>query len=143
VQRLSSELRPGLLDDLGLVAALEWLASDFQQRSGVECVVALDEEIELDAARSTALFRICQESLTNVARHARATRVRISLHASNSNAVLSIVDNGKGAAAEEIAHRGSFGIIGMTERARALGGHVTIDGAPGEGTRVKVTLPLG
>jgi signal transduction histidine kinase len=143
VQRLSSELRPGLLDDLGLVAALEWLASDFQRRNGVECIVSLDEELEFDAARSTALFRICQESLTNVSRHANATSVRISLHASNSNVVLSVVDNGKGIAADETAHRGSFGIIGMTERARALGGHVAIDGVPGEGTRVEVTLPLG
>jgi signal transduction histidine kinase len=143
VQRLSSQLRPGLLDDLGLVAALEWLAAEFQRRSEVECLVSLDEEIELDAARSTALFRICQESLTNVSRHARATSVRISLHASNSNVVLSVVDNGKGISADETAHRGSFGIIGMTERARALGGHVAIDGAPGEGTRVEVTLPLG
>jgi signal transduction histidine kinase len=143
VQRLSSELRPGLLDDLGLVAALEWLASDFQRRTGVECIVSLDEEIELDAGRSTALFRICQESLTNVSRHANATSVRISLHASNSNVVLSVVDNGKGIAADETSHRGSFGIIGMTERARALGGRVDFDGVPGEGTRVEVTLPLG
>ncbi|MFC2008949.1 ATP-binding protein [Chloroflexota bacterium] len=142
VQRMSSQLRPGLLDDLGLVAALEWLTRDFRERSGMSCVLDVDEDLELGSRRSTALFRICQESLTNAARHSGATLVTVTLLSEAGRAVLSIRDNGKGVTPEASAHPHSFGLIGMRERARAIGGELEIVGKPGTGTNVEVTLPL-
>jgi len=142
VQRMSSQLRPGVLDDLGLAAALEWLARDFQQRSGIQCSLQVDETIHSDGHHATVLFRICQESLTNVARHSHASAVSVNLSRRGASAVLSVADNGRGITAEEMEHPRSFGVIGMRERARALGGSVILRGAPGEGTRVEVELPL-
>ena len=141
VQRISSELRPGLLDDLGLVAALEWLMRDYRDRSGMKCVLDVDEHLTLDTQRSTALFRICQESLTNAARHSGATTVTVTLLGADGNVVLSIQDNGTGVTPQESAHPHSFGLIGMRERARAMGGELQIVGTPGKGTCVEVTLP--
>lgn len=142
VQRMSSQLRPGILDDLGLVAALEWLARDFQQRSGIGCVTEVDGTLEVSGPRATVLFRICQESLTNVARHSRATEVTISLGRRDSDIVLVVADNGRGITSEETENPRSYGVMGMRERARALGGLVTVRGAPGRGTMVEATLPL-
>jgi signal transduction histidine kinase len=142
VQRMSSQLRPGVLDDLGLAAALEWLARDFQQRSGVQCALRIDESIHCEGHHATVLFRICQESLTNVARHAHATSVDVSLTRRGLTAVLTVSDNGRGITSGEMEHPRSFGVIGMRERARALGGSVALRGAPGEGTTVEVKLPL-
>jgi len=141
VQRISSELRPGLLDDLGLVAALEWLARDFRERSGILCVLDVDENLELSGHLATALFRICQESLTNAARHSGATLVTVTLLADEGGIVLSVRDNGKGVTADESTHPHAFGLIGMKERARALGGELEIVGSPGDGTSVELTLP--
>ena len=141
VQRISSELRPGLLDDLGLVAALEWLARDFRDRSGIECLLDVDDNLVLDSRKSTALFRICQESLTNAVRHSGATLVTVTLLAEDGRVVLSIRDNGSGVTEEELAHPHSFGLMGMRERARGMGGEVQIVGQPGKGTSVEVTLP--
>ena len=142
VQRISSELRPGILDDLGLSSAIEWFTTGFQERSGIVCVVELDEELELSDNQSTVLFRICQESLTNAARHSEATRITVSLHKVGSSAVLTISDNGKGITENEMGRSDSLGIIGMRERARALGGHIQMRGAPAKGTTVEVSLPL-
>ncbi len=143
VQRMSSQLRPGVLDDLGLVAALEWLARDFQQRSGIRCDAVVDDTLEIGGHHATVLFRICQESLTNVARHSEATLVNVVLKRSGDSVTLTVTDNGKGITIEEIENPRSFGVIGMRERARALGGTVTIASAPGMGATVAVVLPLG
>jgi len=141
-QRISSELRPGLLDDLGLVAGLEWLVREFQDRSGIGCRLDVDAEVSLNGAVSTALFRICQESLTNTARHSGADRVTVSLLVDSGRAFLSIQDNGCGVSDEQLAHSHSFGLIGMRERARAIGGDVRITGEQGRGTCVEVSVPV-
>jgi len=142
VQRMSSQLRPGILDDLGLVAALDWLARDFQQRSGIPCSAEVDPALEVGSHRATVLFRICQESLTNVSRHSHADRVTIMLGRKDGEVELRISDNGRGITREEMDDPHSYGVMGMRERARALGGKVTISGAPGEGTTVSAILPL-
>lgn len=142
VRRLSSRLRPQLLDDLGLSAAIEWQAREFQQHSGVTCEVASDpEDIVLDEASSTALFRICQETLTNVARHASASRVDIALTKGRRSVELAIADNGHGLDAAEPKDPRARGLLGIRERVRALGGVVAITSRPGQGTTVTVSLP--
>lgn len=142
VQRMSSQLRPGILDDLGLVPALEWLARDFQERSGLICRLDVDEELSFDERYSTALFRICQESLTNVARHSHATMVSIRLRREDSSVVLTVTDNGRGIPKAQLDDPHSFGVIGMRERARALGGEAYFESVPGGGTVVRVVLPF-
>jgi signal transduction histidine kinase len=143
VQKLSGELRPGILDDLGLAAAIEWQAEEFQNRTGIECEVSLSpEETVLDKDQSTTMFRIFQETLTNVIRHARATKVEVWLEERNGSIVLEITDNGRGISEAEINNPRSFGLIGMRERVKFIEGEVSIVGSPGNGTRIKVTLPL-
>jgi PAS domain S-box-containing protein len=141
VRRIGTELRPGILDDMGLVAALEWAGEDFQKRTGTKCEISLpDVDIPLDPERATALFRIFQETLTNVARHAEATQVRARLAKENGNLVLEVRDNGKGASEEDLA-RSSLGILGMRERVLLLGGTFTISSTLGIGTTVRVLIP--
>ena len=143
VQKLSGELRPGMLDDLGLAAAIEWQAEEFQQRTGITCEVSLrSEETVLNRDQSTTMFRIFQETLTNVIRHARATKVEVRLDEQNGKIVLEVRDNGRGITQAEISDPKSFGLIGMRERVEFLDGEVAILGSPGKGTRIKVTLPL-
>lgn len=142
VRRLASELRPLVLDDLGLVAGLEWLVQDFSTRHGIE--VALNMDIGDAAppdAQASALFRILQESLTNVARHAGASRVQVALTHADGRLVLSVEDNGQGFA-DGAGKRGSFGLIGIRERAIMLGGQASVSSRPGEGTQVEVSIPL-
>ncbi len=141
VRRLASELRPLVLDDLGLVAGLEWLVQDFSKRHGIE--VALDMDIGDAAppdAQASALFRILQESLTNVARHAQASRARVALTHAAGRLVLSVQDNGQGLAGGA-GKAGSFGLIGIRERAIMLGGQASVSSRPGEGTRIEVSIP--
>jgi signal transduction histidine kinase len=143
VQRISSELRPGLLDDLGLSAAIEWQADEFENRTGIKCNVEVDpEEIVLDRDRSTTIFRIFQESLTNIARHANATMVNVSLKEESYTVGLKVSDNGKGITKEKISDPTSFGLIGMRERVHSFGGYLSITGTPKKGTTVKVRIPL-
>lgn len=143
VRRISSELRPKLLDDLGLTAAMEWQASEFISRSGIECDIDSEpEDIILDQARSTAFFRIFQETLTNIARHAQATRVEVSLKQRADQVAMTVHDNGKGITTDQSASAKSLGIMGMRERAHSLGGELTITGAPDQGTTIEVTIPL-
>jgi signal transduction histidine kinase len=143
VQKLSGELRPGILDDLGLAAAIEWQAEEFQNRTGIECEVSLShEESVLNRDQSTTMFRIFQETLTNVIRHARATKVEVWLEERNGSIVLEVADNGRGITAAEISDARSFGLIGMRERVKFIDGEVSIVGSPGKGTRITVTLPL-
>ena len=144
VQRISSELRPGLLDNLGLSAAMEWQTGQFQDRTGISCdIICEPNVIVLDQTRSTALFRIFQETLTNIIRHADATRVEIVLREKDGSVELTVTDNGKGITEQEIADPKSFGLMGIKERVYSLGGIVTISGSKEKGTTVQVSVPAG
>ncbi|HWN93584.1 MAG TPA: PAS domain S-box protein, partial [Methylomirabilota bacterium] len=143
VRRLSTELRPAILDSLGLIPAIEWLAQEFQKRTGVQCdFVTPDDDLNVDHERTTALFRICQEALTNVARYAEATSVHIELDSHEQEITLRISDNGRGITDAEQKATKSFGLLGMRERARLLGGTFTIKGDPDEGTTLTVRIPM-
>jgi two-component system sensor kinase len=142
VRRIAADLRPVMLDDLGLIPAIEWLSNDFTSRYGID----VERDIETGDARfspagGTALFRIVQEALTNVVRHADATTVRLSLRAANGSFVLRIADNGQGAHPSAGAPAKSFGLLGVRERAHMLGGTVDIHTARGEGFVLTVTVP--
>ena len=142
VRRIITQLRPQLLDDLGLTAAIEWQAEEFQHRTGIGCSLnIIPEEITLDAARSTAIFRIFQETLTNIARHSGATAVTVQLRLNDAGVTLSVHDNGKGISEQQIHNSRSFGLLGMRERAHYWGGSVTIKGGLRLGTTVSVFLP--
>jgi PAS domain S-box-containing protein len=143
VKKICIELRPGVLDDLGLTAAIEWQTQEFQNRSGITCDLFFDpEDIILDTDRSTAIFRIFQETLTNVARHADATTISVRLEKRNSHLIMEVKDNGKGIGEDEISHSESFGLIGMRERALFLGGEFQICGSKERGTAVTVSIPI-
>jgi PAS domain S-box-containing protein len=143
LRRIASELRPRTLDVLGLTAALEWQAEEFESRTGIRCVVDLPQELlNLDSQRSTAIFRIFQESLTNVARHAQATRVEARLERQQDQLVFQVRDNGRGFDAEQTKARGSLGLIGMQERALLLNGELKIEGVLGSGTTMTLRIPL-
>jgi signal transduction histidine kinase len=142
VRKIATGLRPEMLDDMGLVAAIGWQAKDFQKRTGIRCRVKLPPETtKLDIDVATTAFRIFQEILTNVARHSRATRVDIDLGVSDAQVTLDVHDNGVGIAESDLNGRKSLGLLGMHERALLFGGEVNITGAPGHGTRVAVTIP--
>ena len=144
VRRISAELRPGVLDHLGLAAALEWQANEFQNRTGIRCDVDsnVGEQL-LEQGLSTTLFRIFQETLTNVIRHAGATRVNVLLRLGPRQISLEVIDNGRGIVPAEISNPTSMGLLGMRERAALLGGRFRISRLPaGKGTRVRVTIPL-
>jgi len=139
----ASNLRPAVLDDLGLVAALEWEARQFSERTGVRCAFRGSlEEPDVDQIGSTALFRICQEMLTNVALHAKATRAEIALKHSDGKLVLEVKDDGVGISGEQASSSSSLGIIGMRERVSMLGGELSISRRRGRGTKVSATVPL-
>jgi PAS domain S-box-containing protein len=143
VRKLCTELRPGVLDDLGLTAAIEWQIREYEKRTGIRCSTNVETgDLGVDAERSTALFRIFQELLTNVARHARASRVEVGLKRAGSEILLEVRDNGRGIKENEKAGTKSLGIVGMRERALVLGGQVEISGEPGKGTMVRVRVPL-
>jgi PAS domain S-box-containing protein len=142
VRRISTELRPGILDDLGLVAAVEWAAEEFQERTGIVCSLEVQPDSSaIDPECATALFRIFQETLTNVARHAKATRVDVRLAEENGDITLDVRDNGSGASEKQLLSGKSLGIAGMRERALLLGGAFEASGAPGKGTTVRVRIP--
>ena len=145
VRKISTELRPGILDDLGLVAAIEWQASDFQARTGIQCVVCsrVNDDLPVDERHSSAVFRIFQEILTNVARHAHATQVDVNLREAEGQLFLQVRDNGRGVTEKESVSLKSLGILGMRERALLLGGEFAIVGRPSMGTEVNVKIPLG
>ena len=143
VRRISTELRPGMLDDLGLAASIEWQARDFEKRTGIMCVVHVPaEDLPLPRAQSVALFRIFQEALTNVARHAGAQLIEVNLEATPETLTLQVQDDGRGIQVQEIAGLHSLGLLGMRERAKRLGGAFDIQGVPGEGTIVTVSIPV-
>lgn len=139
-RRIATELRPGILD-LGIVAAIEWQAAEFERRMDISCqVTCAYKEIPLDNKISIALFRIFQEALTNIAKHAGATRVEIELEANADNVMLQVHDNGCGIAGEDLAKPQAFGILGMQERARNLGGEASVRRTR-SGTAVTLRLP--
>lgn len=145
VRRISTELRPGVLDHLGLLAALEWQANDFQNRTGIRCEVRnnLNPEFSLDPQVSTSMFRIFQETLTNIIRHAGATLVQVSLRKTRGSIILKIRDNGRGITDAEISNTKSMGLLGMRERAALMGGTFRIERSRrGAGTEVTVAVPL-
>jgi len=142
VRRISTELRPGILDDLGLVAAIEWAGEDFEARTGTKCRLHLPhEDIHADPEQATAIFRIFQETLTNVARHAGASVVEVSFAKQGDGLMLEVHDNGNGIPEEKLKAGTSLGLLGMRERAMILGGEVNIRGIPGGGTTVTVRIP--
>lgn len=142
VRNVASNLRPTALD-LGLSSAIEWLSCEFTRHTAIPCVFHLEDEgIDLDETRSVVLFRIAQESLTNVTRYAGATRVDVTLHRCDNELRLEVRDNGCGFDPETASLRKSFGLLGMRERALVLGGRVGITSAAGQGTVVAVSIPL-
>ena len=143
VKRVALELRPGILDDLGLAAAIEWQGQDFEKRTEILFQFkASGAKLPLSRDRSTALFRIFQEALTNVARHAKATKVTVLLNQSLRKVRLEIEDNGKGIEDKDVSSPTALGLIGIKERIRALGGKVKITGVQGKSTTVAVTIPV-
>jgi len=143
VRKISSELRPQVLDDVGLLGTLKWQAREFQARAGIRCKVDLPkDDVLLDPERSTAVFRIFQEVMTNVVRHARATKVDIKLRVDSDQLILSIGDNGCGISQADLRSPRSLGLVGIRERAFLLGGKAEIAGTQGKGTCVTLSLPL-
>jgi signal transduction histidine kinase len=141
VRRISAELRPSVLDDLGLAAALRLQTKQFQDRTGIvtECD-CFEENLGLNQQLSTALFRVFEEALTNVMRHAGATKVEIRLKRNKGDLVLTIRDNGRGITEAEMLYPSSLGLLGMRERVNLIGGELNITGTEGEGTMVTVRL---
>jgi signal transduction histidine kinase len=143
VKSIASELRPSVLDDLGLVEAVEWQVNEFQARTGIACRFESSlESVDLSREQSTAVFRILQEALTNILRHAEATGVDITMDQRDGSFVLTIKDNGKGITQNQKSTRYSLGIWSMQERAHFAGGTTEITGAESEGTAVVVQIPL-
>ncbi|WP_227494249.1 PAS domain-containing sensor histidine kinase [Ramlibacter pallidus] len=142
-RRIAADLRPLVLDDLGLVPAIEWVVQNFTQRTGVPCELLVDEALELDEPYATGVFRIVQESLTNVAKHAQATEVVVELHPRGEILLLRVQDNGVGFRTSDPRKPQSLGLVGLRERAHLLRGEVRIDSSPGTGTRVEARIPIG
>lgn len=145
VRRIITDLRPSVLDQLGVWAALEWYVGQIAERTGLDCRCDIDDALHgmlIDSERSTMLFRIVQEALTNVVRHADATRVTVRAAYHEGCVIIDIEDNGKGIEAERLLERDSWGILGMHERSHRFGGLVRINGKAGQGTVVTLRLPL-
>jgi len=143
VRRIATELRPEVLDDLGLKEALEWESEMFQKRTGITCgFTSTAEELPLDDEKATAVYRIYQEALTNAARHSHATRITTEFICANGTISLRIEDNGQGITEQEARGKNSLGLVGMKERALLLGGSLGINGTPGKGTTITLTIPL-
>jgi len=143
VRKIATDLRPGILDELGVAAAIKWAAKDFQKRTGIRCDVAGQGADRIsDPVLSTAIFRIVQEALTNVSRYAAASQVKVSLEKKGDTLVVEVKDNGIGIMEGKIFDPKSLGLIGIRERVLLLGGEAVISGKPGEGTLVRVILPM-
>jgi signal transduction histidine kinase len=143
VRRISSDLRPVLLDDLGLAAAIEWHLAEFGKRSGIKTdFFALESAIEIPRSIATGLFRIYQESITNIARHSEATQVMVELFVENKVVTMAITDNGKGFDVTTVGRKKTLGVLGMQERAVMMGGTFRIKRNPAEGMKVEVHVPI-
>ena len=142
LNRIYKDLRPAMLDHLGLVAAIDWQAKDFQERTGIECVVRVEpDEIDVAPELATTIFRIFQETLTNVSRHAAATKISVDLTRKGGEIFLRVGDNGRGIREEDMVKLDSFGLMGIRERVHHGGGSVSIEGTEGRGTLIAVTMP--
>jgi signal transduction histidine kinase len=143
VRRICSDLRPSVLDHIGLTAAIEWQVEEWKAKTGLRCTVSstIDDE-SLDPGRATAAFRVLQEALTNVARHAQATNVQVRVWNEGPCLRLEVRDNGRGIGDATVDDATALGLLGMKERVFSFGGKVDIHGAPGEGTVVDVAIPL-
>jgi PAS domain S-box-containing protein len=143
VTRISSELRPSILDDLGLAAAIEWQCRQFEAHTGIICQSeSVAEHIQLNREEATAVFRIVQEAMTNILRHAKATRIDITMEEEDGEFVLRVRDNGRGITEEDMTGPRSLGLMGMRERVHLVGGKIEITGAPGKGTVLTVRIPI-
>ncbi len=141
VQRISSDLRPGMLDDLGLASAIQWYSQEFEKRTGISCHLQLDEPPDMDSKISLALFRVLQEALTNVIRHANAKNVEIKLYLYMNNVILKIADDGIGIKSNQINHKNSLGLVGMRERVNQFNGKFEIGTNEDHGTILTVSIP--
>ena len=143
LKRIMTDLRPSLLDNLGLVAAIEWQGEDFQAHTGIKCNISVKpDDLCVDPGTATTVFRIFQETLTNVARHAHASKVTVTLEKKEGELRLVVKDNGKGITPKKISDTKSFGLMGIRERVKHRGGEVEISSALHKGTTVSVTIPL-
>jgi PAS domain S-box-containing protein len=144
VRRLATELRPQMLDSAGLAAAIEWHVAEFQRRTAILCAVQVPEDtFGLSSDQRIAIFRICQEALTNIARHSQAKHVLVTLAREPTEAILTINDDGVGFNVDEVVHTPALGIVGMRERAVLLGAQIHIESAPGDGSTISLRIPLG
>jgi two-component system sensor histidine kinase UhpB len=143
-RRISQNLRPSVLDNLRLGGAIEWLAHEFEQRLGISCRLAMNATRlpRLDDRHNTNVFRIIQETLTNIARHAHATAVEIEIDETDDNIAIEIRDNGIGITKQQLLNLQSLGIAGMYERTKQLNGELKINGTPSQGSTVQLRIPL-
>jgi signal transduction histidine kinase len=144
VRRISSELRPNILDYIGLLPSLEWLLEDFKKKTETDVSFVSDiKEIKVDKSTSTSIFRIFQEAITNIIRHANATFVQMNIEEDNKNYVVQLLDNGVGVAEEKINNLKSLGVIGMKERALQINSLLDISNRAEGGTKVSLIIPKG
>lgn len=141
-RKIISELRLAILDHLGLVPAIEHQIEEFEERTNIKVESYIDKEIKLDKELSLSLFRISQELLTNVIKHSNATAIKYFFGKNSNNLIMSISDNGIGIDKNELAHKNSFGLIGIRERVRLYNGELIIDSEKGKGTTVTITIPI-
>jgi len=142
VQRISTELRPGILDHLGLFSAVEWQIEEFRKRTGINCELIIEnEDIRIDPDSSTVVFRILQEALTNIIRHAEAKKVIVRLDRVNERLNLEVIDNGIGMDINKESMLSTYGLTGIRERVRALNGKTSIESTPGKGTTIQISIP--
>ena len=143
IRKISSDLRPAIIDDLGIIAALEWMCDDFSEKTGISCLfTSTIKERKFESNFSITIYRILQESLTNVMRHARAKLVTVSVSEDETELFLEVIDNGKGIQLENTRKVKTLGILGMKERAALLGGELSIAGKKNKGTHIKLRLPF-
>jgi len=142
-RRIASDLRPLMLDDLGLAAALDWLTQNFSVQTGVATELVIDDTVaQMPEPIASALYRITQESLTNVTKYAQATTAEIRLERDGDWVQLTVRDNGRGIEVADQSKRGTFGLLGIRERVMLLSGEITIRGEPGHGSEVRARIPL-
>jgi signal transduction histidine kinase len=142
VREIASNLRPSVLDDLGLLPAIEWQLNELKKRTGIRCRLSSNvEKLELDPERSAAVFRVVQEALTNIVRHAEASRIQVRLHTNDDSLTVTVADNGRGLSTAAIANSGSLGILGMKERMARVGGQFAIHSGSPSGTVVEMKVP--
>jgi signal transduction histidine kinase len=143
IRRIASDLRPGILDDLGLIAAIEWLCTEFEKRTGVKTVIQTNiTDIDIDKKIATGIFRVYQEIFTNISRHAKASLVITHIELAGNWFIMSVTDNGIGFNTEEVNTKNTLGLLGMNERINMLNGYLQIDSLPGNGTKILVKIPL-